>query len=130
MLGKQVYIASWKGIGLSKALRLAAFDHVDFTDGLDSFAHEPKPAKPIKGGTESLFPEDNSLETAVLSELSRAEEKFADGYVGFNYFTSKWDGKDLPKQPDVLARILDRLAKKEKIEKYVIDGVKAIRLKS
>ena len=33
-LGRQAYVATWGGIGLSRRIRRAAFDHIDLCDSL------------------------------------------------------------------------------------------------
>ncbi len=37
-LGKQVFVASWAGEGLSKRIRRAAFDHINLIEGITDFA--------------------------------------------------------------------------------------------
>ena len=39
-LGKQAYVATWGGTGLSHRLRKISFDHIDMLDGLHLFEAE------------------------------------------------------------------------------------------
>jgi uncharacterized LabA/DUF88 family protein len=65
---------------------------------------------------------------AFLSELRVAECKFTGGYVGLNYFVTRWKSDRLVQSADIRRRILDRLVEQNKIEVYLAaDGVKAIR---
>lgn len=45
-LGKQVWVATWAGHGLSDRLRKVAFDHIDLRDGLGIFAPIPESPAP------------------------------------------------------------------------------------
>jgi len=106
MLGKQAWIASWDGSGLSSRIREVAFDHINLVSGLHSFEYfEDAKANSCKGyaNLENVFPEnafshkdsqaaisfrnflppkemqDNGAisDEAFLEELIRAEEHFA-----------------------------------------------------
>ena len=63
-----------------------------------------------------------------MDELKRAEIKFHGGYLGLNYFVTRWRSDRLDASPDVRRRILDRLASDGKVEIYAApDGTKAIK---
>lgn len=129
-LGKQVYIASWQGTGVSQQLRNIAYDHINLVQGLGSFSRD--------GGTgvsELAAPEPNSGPAtgsgpeAFLEELENAERKFNGGYVGLGYFLSKWKSAVLTQLPDQRREILDQLLAEGKVEVYTApDGKDAIRL--
>jgi len=126
-LGRQAYIASWGGAGVSQRIRRAAFDHIDLLEGMPVFEREPK------GEDERTIDLDSpeELERAqgiFLSELATAEEKFNGGYVGLGYFVTKWRSSLLDPNPDVRRRLVDELAGIGKLEIYEApDGAQAIR---
>ena len=148
-LGKQAYVATWGGGGLSGRLRNVAFDHIDLSEGLGIFATEGRltdipppppgdrisrpPGTPLPYYTEGRiteFPERNSLEVedSFLQELRRAEAKFDEGYVGVNYFLTRWQGDILEDSPEIRRRVLDRLVRTGRVEIYTAaDGAQAIR---
>lgn len=140
-LGRQTYVATWGEGGLSTRLRQAAFDHIDLSDGLDAFAGDNRgldTADPIERGSvprsrsENEDDEDNggavATDDAFLRELRRAEAKFDEGYVGVNYFLTRWQGDVLEDSPDIRRRVLDRLVRSERVEIYTAgDGAQAIR---
>jgi uncharacterized LabA/DUF88 family protein len=144
-LGKQAYVATWGEGGLSSRLRHTAFDHIDLSEGLSEFATDqrhdglsgsgdrdasryrpvetPLPERYQEGSTDAI-----EVEEAFLRELRRAESKFEEGYVGVNYFLTRWQGDILEDSPEIRRRILDRLVRDEKVEIYTaIDGAQAIR---
>ena len=125
-LGRQAYVATWGGVGLAGRLRHAAFDHIDLSQGLGAFAGEYRPeagVEPVGRPRGSLLggelPEDfeddpaltEEVENAFLSELRRAEAKFDEGYVGVNYFLTRWQGDLLEESPEIRRRVLDRLVR-------------------
>jgi len=141
-LGKQVFVASWAGIGLSDRIRKAAFDHVDLTTGLGEFGSPKEVAASVQtaaiadglssGGAiaqAEVAPENvEDVETVFIHELQRAQARFSGGYVGVNFFLGRWDAPDLEKSVPVRGRILDRLVEKGKVEIYAAsDGCKALR---
>jgi hypothetical protein len=66
----------------------------------------------------------------LLDEVRRAESKFPLGYVGVNFFVTRWQASQLDPDPDVRRRIIDRLVRDERIELYTTDdGTKAMRVK-
>ena len=81
----------------------------------------------------SLSPQADSEEVAadvLLDEVRRAESKFPLGYVGVNFFVTRWQASQLDPDPDVRRRIIDKLVRDERIELYTTDdGTKAMRVK-
>lgn len=148
-IGKQVYVATWGKVGLSPRTRKAAFDHIDFTQGLADFAAmaEPvgrkTPAKPLSdaparpaepGGQAGDAPpggvDREDAEAAFLQELARAEDCFKAAYVGTNYFLRGWKSSVLASDFQARNRILQKLLKKSKVESYnAPDGNKALRIR-
>jgi uncharacterized LabA/DUF88 family protein len=141
-LGRQAYVATWGGVGLSGRLRHAAFDHLDLSRGLDAFASDSRIGEGDRDGVSGRarglgegadeYPLDVSLsdevEDAFLSELRRAEAKFDEGYVGVNYFLTRWQGDVLDESPEIRRRVLDRLVRAGRVEIYTAgDGAQAIR---
>jgi uncharacterized LabA/DUF88 family protein len=140
-LGKQAYVATWSGAGLSSRLRNTAFDHIDLSDGLDVFAPEARAASgpaaavgleideapPCTTDESAGNAELDDVSDAFLKELRRAQAKFDEGYVGVNYFLTRWQGDVLNDSPDVRRRMLDRLVKEGRVEIYTAsDGAQAI----
>lgn len=151
-LGRQAYVATWGGSGLSTRLRKAAFDHIDLLAGIDEFraptvapggapVSVPTPVGPIATAasvsTPALVaassPEPSAAlsgEDAFLHELGRAEARFVGGYVGVNYFITKWQCEALDQSPEVRRRILNKLEQAGRVEVYLAaDGSKALRRK-
>lgn len=134
-LGKQAYIASWGGTGVSKRIRVAAFDHIDMLGGLANFERESTedelgdlmdeegeyhPVMEITG--------DMSMD-AFLTELQQAESKFSGGYVGLGYFLTRWRSSNLDTTPEVRRQVLDKLLSEGFVETYnAPDGALAIRV--
>lgn len=156
-LGKQVFVATWSSKGLSARSRRAAFDHIDFVNGVETFAaalkgpeHTEPPLQDQSGATitsapadeagEPRYPEGDAhghehedgireSEEEFLRELRRATEKFAGRYIGANYFVTGWEAQSLTNSPDVRRRILDRLVAAGRVEVYLTgDGKKALRI--
>jgi len=163
-LGRQAYVATWGGIGLSRRIRRAAFDHIDRVESLAECGRQwpvgegeentapilvpgqgPVTVSPgslphISGGEEDraaapsgLSPHTDSEEAAadvLLDEVRRAESKFPLGYVGVNFFVTRWQASQLDPDPDVRRRIIDKLVRDDRIELYTTDdGTKAMRVK-
>lgn len=134
-LGKQAYIASWGWTGVSKRIRLAAFDHIDMLNGLPHFERESsdddfgdlmdeegeyRPVAEITG--------DLSMD-AFLTELQQAESKFSGGYVGLGYFLTRWRSANLDTTPEIRRQVLDKLLSEGFVETYnATDGALAIRV--
>jgi hypothetical protein len=81
LLGKQVYVASWGGLGLSPRLRRAAFDHINLVDGLAEFAVkiEASPAN-----TPLPNPLDSSASHALKAVVSESPIASASPHVSEN----------------------------------------------
>jgi uncharacterized LabA/DUF88 family protein len=148
LLGKQAYVATWGGSGLSARLRKAAFDHIDLFSGLPSFevgvAEAAQPpltshSAAMASGAEPPSPAievppegtgDNLAARVFLAELAVAEQRFSTGYVGVNYFVTKWKSQKLDSSPIVRRRVLHRLAEAKEVELYdAPNGEKALRRK-
>jgi uncharacterized LabA/DUF88 family protein len=114
-LGKQAYVATWGRFGLSSDLRRVCFDHIDLMDSLDQAT-----AAPV---------EDDAVALGVfLEETGRAEKQFAGGYVGVNFFVTKWRSDRLDPSVSVRQRLLNRLVEDGYIEIYETpNGEKAMR---
>ena len=136
--GKQAYIASWGGTGVSKRILSAAFDHIDMIEGLDEFQRELGPDEdmhsPYVNEHESNFREistvtgDMSMDS-FLAELQQAQNKFSGGYVGLGYFLTRWRSAHLDTTPDNRRMVLDKLLAKGFVETYnAPDGALAIRV--
>ncbi len=136
-LGKQAYIASWGGTGVSKRIRSAAFDHIDMLKGLLFFEREV----PLdEEGFEDAFAlEECNVEIddvtgdipmdTFLAELKQAQSKFSGGYVGLGYFLTRWRSMHLDTAPDDRRQVLDKLLAEGFVETYnAPDGALAIRV--
>jgi len=150
-LGRQAYVATWGGIGLSRRIRRAAFDHIDLCDSLGECGRQwpvgegDENASPIilattptllqsdETGPASLPPIADSDEVAasiLIDEVRRAEAKFPLGYVGVNFFVTRWQASLLDPDPDARRRLIDRLVREDRIELYTTeDGTKALRVR-
>ena len=139
-LGRQAFVATWGKSGLSRRLRQAAFDHIDLSDGTHDFADLPgdhAPGGSSAEGDPGSFPDDaegrpapGSAEESALfvDEVRRAEETFQEGYVGLNYFLTRWKSERMPIAPEERRRILDAAVDDEIVEIYEApDGAKALR---
>jgi hypothetical protein len=139
-LGRQAYVASWGGLGLSSRLRKSAFDHIDLSDGLPEFTLEratapagelPPERTEILVAIEAPEGEDAQDPDALfLEELRVAEAKFSGRYVGVNYFVTRWRSRTLDASPIVRRRVLNRLVAAGQIELYdAPNGEKAMKRK-
>lgn len=135
-LGKQAYIASWGGTGVSKRIRNVAFDHIDMLNGISFFEREMTDEDLY---ADYLDPDDVVTEIAevtgdegmdaFLAELEQAQSKFSGGYVGLGYFLTRWRSTHLDTTPDVRRRVLDKLLAEGFVETYnAPDGALAIRV--
>ena len=155
-VGKQAFVATWAGSGLSARSRRAAFDHIDLCQGVGEFTSLRRPSTEVEQGVGPLpgcealaaavpepmpaisaTPGAGLAESAVssdeefLRELRRAQAHFSTGYVGASYFVSKWNAAGLTSSADARRRILDRLRDSGRVELYTApDGVKALRVKT
>jgi uncharacterized LabA/DUF88 family protein len=136
-LGKQAYIASWGGTGVSKRIRSAAFDHIDMMDGLEKFERELGPDEEVHSPYVSEHESNLEISTVTgdlsmdsfLAELQQAQNKFSGGYVGLGYFLTRWRSAHLDTTPDNRRMVLDKLLAKGFVETYnAPDGALAIRV--
>ncbi|MBI2922263.1 MAG: NYN domain-containing protein [Planctomycetes bacterium] len=137
-LGKQVYVASWGSSGLSARIRRAAFDHINLAEGLEQFARAPGESwdahhavtttgEPI---TLPAGAEAETILTACVEEIRRAQAAMPGGYVGVHFFVTRWRSERLAEIPDLRRRALDRLVEQNRIEIYLTaDGIQAVRIK-
>ncbi len=154
-LGRQAYVATWGGIGLARRIRRAAFDHIDLIEALGECGRqwpvgegeegsaafmvpthrEPSAqSSPLILGDEGMFnteKTDEVMAEILIDEVRRAETRFPAGYVGVNFFVTRWQALQLVSDPDRRRRLIDKLVHEERIEIYTTeDGTKAIRVKS
>ncbi len=142
-LGKQVYVASWGGHGLSKRIRKAAFDHINLMEGMGSATPQTTETPPAQSVPAVLQKPEKKLENPVparssetgeavlLNELKQAQIHFADAYVGLHYFVKHWKSTVLTADVLIRFRLLEALIKKGEVEKYTTDGrIQAIRTKA
>ncbi|MEI6790877.1 MAG: NYN domain-containing protein [Myxococcaceae bacterium] len=135
-LGKQAYIASWGGTGVSKRIRNVAFDHIDMLNGISVFEREMTDEDlyadyldPDDVVTEIAEVTGDEAMDAFLAELEQAQSKFSGGYVGLGYFLTRWRSTHLDTTPDVRRRVLDKLLAEGFVETYnAPDGALAIRV--
>lgn len=125
LLGKQAYVATWAGVGLSSEMRRVAFDHLDLTEAIEACAdtgyHETAVAALAAA-------EDPEAAAAFLEEVRRAEQQFVGGYVGVNFFLTKWRSLRLDPSPVVRQQLLNRLVEDGTVEVYEVEsGEKAMR---
>lgn len=146
--GKVVYVVSWGGTGLSFQLRKVAFDHIDLLEGLADFEDNAPPwtppdptasgANPLAEGEDGEFPSPSpsgslpappqDLADVFVEQLRLAEASFKGGYVGANYFVTRWKGPGFDASSYDKRRVLDHLVKEEIVDLYEVDGNKALRL--
>lgn len=159
-LGRQAYVATWGGIGLSRRIRRAAFDHIDLIESLGECGRQ-WPTNDDEGSGPILVPgsqqagspsspgfaagtgsehepsthstpqeAEEAAAECLLDEVRRAESKFPLGYVGVNFFVTRWQASQLDPDPDVRRRLIDKLVREERIELYTTDdGTKAMRVR-
>ena len=66
----------------------------------------------------------------LIEEVKRAEAKFPSGYVGVNFFVTRWHASHLDPDPDLRRRLIDQLVQQERLDLYITpEGTKAIRVK-
>lgn len=145
-LGKQVYVATWNGIGQAERIRSVAYDLINLTEGINKFEEIPKssttstslpdeaPVEPEEEveedeGERYAFLSENEKE--FLYELERAQKHFGrkrfgndePGFVGLGFFMTKWQSDDdreipLPSDPDLRRELLDELTSMGRVEVY------------
>lgn len=90
----------------------------------------PAPASPDASGARELIRDpakDDQLAVQFTEELKRAQEAFHPGYVGVNYFVTRWRGSNFDISPPERRRVLDRLILENRVEIYEVNGNKALR---
>ncbi len=121
-LGRKVFVATWRGRGLSPELRERCFDHINLADGVASFQTgkiprrictprnaPPAPARPPVESVASTKPDSASTASPVLpavgekaasitSSLIREIRMAATQLPNISrwYFENRWRGKSLP----------------------------------
>ena len=127
-IGKQSYVATWGGAGLSGRIRKAAFDHIDLLTGLDIFGYTDSESD-IQEATNPQYVVESEHDVFV-EEVRKAQAKFEGGYVGANYFITRWGSELIDENPENRRKMLDMLVEQERIEIYdAPDGKKAIRVR-
>jgi hypothetical protein len=124
-VGKQAYVASWAGAGVSQRVRRAAFEHIDLVSGLPHFSRE--------GDVDRAPTADDHVRQlqVFIDELRTAEERFSGGYVGLGYFVMRWRSPVLEQTPEGRRALLDELVAEGRVEIYdAPDGAQAIRVKA
>jgi len=130
-IGKQTYVATWSGAGLSSRIRKAAYAHIDLINGLDEFGYTDDSVHPesCNNENEPSYSIEDEYDVFV-SEVKRAQQKFEGGYVGASYFVSRWGSDLISNSPNERRKILDHLVEQGRIDLYdAPDGKKAIRVK-
>ncbi|MCS6912105.1 MAG: NYN domain-containing protein [Myxococcales bacterium] len=145
-LGRQAYVATWGGVGLSRRIRRAAFDHINLCESLaecgrqvcsDGDASDGRLLVVAAPGEDERAPSSltptadiESAADALVDEIRRAESKFPSGYVGVNFFVTRWQASTLDPDPDVRRRLIDKVVREDRVELYTTEeGTKAIRVK-
>jgi len=136
LIGKRVFVATWGGRGLSPRIRKAAFDHIDLMQGLSEFGKlrvQPADAQHVSTKIRDVTfrtddkPNDDGA-TVFLQALKEAETVFKGGFVGVNFFLKKWRFPELKKSAEVRGRLLEKLVRNGRVEKYTTEkGEFAIR---
>lgn len=150
-LGKQAYVATWGGVGLSRHIRRAAFDHIDLVDALEECSKPiaPDQEAPMDETTEAIplltqapmistfsedetvtpldkkdvffVPENHTPVDILVDEVRRAEAKFPTGYVGLNFFLHRWQASNLDPDPELRRQLLEQVVQEERVELYITE---------
>lgn len=127
-LGKQAYVATWGGKGLASRLRRVAFDHIDLMNSISETRYVKKENSEFSGSGQEDGNGDSD-EDIFLDELERAEKKMVGGWVGANYFITKWRADNFTSSVAERRQILSDLEKDGLVEVYETEsGDKAIRI--
>lgn len=119
-LGCNVYVASWNPRRLPRELSSAAYGLVDLSQGVDHFAVD-------QGGKQEPEMSPEELDRIFIRELYNAMERFSGGYVGLNYFITRWRGEGFPLDADLRWAVFNRLLEEGEVVVYdAPDGNKAI----
>lgn len=124
-LGKIAFVATWAGYGLAPRIRNACFDHIDLTKGLSEFREEP-----LGNVTQPLAEQEAKARPVFIAELRRCQEQLGrHGYVGLNYFLTRWHGEGFTTSEPLRRQVLEALLTDREVEVYdAPDGKKALRL--
>ncbi|MDX9722101.1 MAG: NYN domain-containing protein [Myxococcota bacterium] len=126
-LGKIAHIATWGGSGLAPRLRRVAFDHIDLLDGLSSFVQ--KESEPAERIIEHDASAQDAIDLVFMRELAEAQSYFGTGFVGLNYFLTRWKADGFDFGFEEKRRSLERLVEDEAVEIYEVDGKEALRVR-
>lgn len=90
-------------------------------------AHASSPV-PFGGAPTGSTYEPTEEEIYFIEELRAAERRLRNGYVGANYFVTRWQSSRLDPSPDARRRMLEHLVTTGLIEVYhALDGNAALR---
>lgn len=136
-LGVTVHVASWDDVGMSQRLSSLAQSSINLMDGLKFFelVYESSSNKTTEAEVEYEDVEEDEAtilanNKALMEELDKAEKKFNGGYVGLNYFVSRWASSKLDSDPTYRRDIIDDLVDEGLVEIYkASDGKDAVRLR-
>ena len=110
-LGKRVYLAAWRGSGVSRELRVRCYGQIDLEAGVSKFstgrsgerreaAHDPS--------------RSHDQQTNMLSEIGRALELHP--YLSRGYFINKWRAhSNIPEPGSAREQMLDTLIGEGKV---------------
>jgi hypothetical protein len=85
------------------------------------------------GRDEAMTPEQpaaGGLKLAFIEQLQAAEQALQHGFVGVHYFLTRWRAPGFDAPLAAKRRVLDELVEEGVVERYEVEGVKAIRLKT
>lgn len=111
-LGKQIFVATWPGQGLSKDLRACCFGQIGLEKGV-SFFSTKKPPTAVK--TEEMSPDE--LKKKVLEELDKAASVMP-SYVSRWYFENEWQSLSGLLLIDDRKALIDEMITEGRIEQY------------
>jgi uncharacterized LabA/DUF88 family protein len=114
--GKQVYVATWGGHALSRAMRIHSFGVIDLSQGLQGFATELPVASPCNEQRSDEMKVDE-----LYTQLLEAWNYFSgrDGHVTRWYFENKWKSSGpCPPPGNLRQQLLDRLIATGKVELF------------
>lgn len=117
-LGKQVFVATWGGYSLSRAMRVNCFGVIDLVEGMKYFSEEKKEEASEKKCTVMSRVE---LANALYRQLLEAHQYFngIDRQVTRWYFENRWKPTGpCPPPGDPRQEVLDMLIEKGKVEVF------------
>ncbi len=83
-----------------------------------------EPGISVPGGTHALS--DGEVE-GCLKALQDAEQHFREGFVGHNYFVTKWRSGHVTDDPTTRTVLVERLIAEGRAERYEMEGTPALR---